>query len=101
MSASGIVERTQVAPPSSVRITVPPVPLAQTTRGDTALSPRSRAVTPVGTDVQGDGWEWRSPGTASQTSRPATASETSRHAFGGSAASARSDRAASSIVTAV
>jgi hypothetical protein len=52
-----MVERVQVAPPSSVRITVPPVPLAQATRGDTALSPRSRAVTPVVSGVQGDGWE--------------------------------------------
>jgi hypothetical protein len=44
---SGIVRRCHVAPPSSVRSTVPFAPLAHATRSLTALIPRSRSVTPL------------------------------------------------------
>src|SRR4030095_7595042 len=42
----------QVAPPSVVRKTVEPDPLAHATRSLTALTPRSRAVTPLVCSVQ-------------------------------------------------
>ena len=41
-----------VAPPSTVRRTVPPLPLAQTTDELTTDSPRSRALEPVGVSCQ-------------------------------------------------
>lgn len=40
-AAPGTVSRVHVAPPSAVCSTVPCIPLAQTTAGDTTLSPRS------------------------------------------------------------
>jgi hypothetical protein len=46
-SVPGIVSLFQVAPPSILRMMVPPAPLAQMMRSLTALTPRSRAVTPV------------------------------------------------------
>src|SRR5579862_4894711 len=46
-AASGIVSVCHVPPPSAVRRTVPFVPLAHTTRSLAALTPRSRAVTPL------------------------------------------------------
>src|ERR1051326_306764 len=41
-----------VAPPSVVRNTVPPEPLAHATRSLTALTPRKRAVTPLDCNFQ-------------------------------------------------
>jgi hypothetical protein len=43
----GIVRFCHVRPPSTVRKIVPEAPLAQATRSLTALTPRSRAVTPL------------------------------------------------------
>src|SRR5215467_4103553 len=43
-SAPGTLEACHVLPPSTVRSHVPPVPLAQTTRSFTALTPRRDAV---------------------------------------------------------
>lgn len=40
-AAPGTVSRVQLAPPSVVRSTVPCIPLAQTTLGETTLKPRS------------------------------------------------------------
>ena len=51
-SASGIGSFCHEAPPSAVRSTVPPAPLAQATLSLTALTPRSRAVTPLACGVQ-------------------------------------------------
>src|SRR5262245_54202085 len=51
-SVPGIVDRCQLSPPFVVRIIVPFAPLAQTTRSLTALTPRSRAVTPLVCGVQ-------------------------------------------------
>src|SRR2546429_1597858 len=42
-SAPGTLAACHVTPPSTVRRYVPPVPLAQTTRSSTALTPRSDA----------------------------------------------------------
>ena len=43
-SESGTATRAQVAPPSTVRTTVPLLPLAQATVSLTALTPRRRSV---------------------------------------------------------
>src|ERR1022692_1760458 len=45
--APGTTATCQVAPPSSVRRYAPPAPLAQTTAGLTALTPRKDAVVPL------------------------------------------------------
>ena len=54
-SAPGTVKLDHVVPPSVVLRTVPLVPLAQTTRSLTALTPRSRAPLPVESGVQWKG----------------------------------------------
>ena len=46
--AAGTAFRCQVPPPSVVRSTVPPAPLAHATVDETALTPRKRTVTPLG-----------------------------------------------------
>src|SRR4029079_8161366 len=46
-AAPGTGRGCQLAPPSTVRRTVPFAPLAHATLGDTALRPRRRAVTPL------------------------------------------------------
>jgi hypothetical protein len=46
-AAPGTTAACQVAPPSSVRRYAPPAPLAQTTAGFTALTPRKDAVVPL------------------------------------------------------
>ena len=51
-SASGGATFSQVAPPSSVRSTVPPLPLTHATSALTAETPRRPEVVPVGRSSQ-------------------------------------------------
>ncbi len=57
-SASGTGRRCQLRPPSVVRSTVPSAPLAHATSAETALTPRSRTVTPLGCDSHWNGEVW-------------------------------------------
>ena len=77
----GTGRRCQVRPPSVVRSTVPSAPLAHATSDDTALTPRSRTVTPLdcGSHVNGDVWAI-GPAVATASTTTASAATAGREA---------------------